>query len=60
MNAKIAVSVIRIEVIIYLLLCNLDDCTFNEICKFQPYLESFYSNELFLPSLLRPNEPVQK
>ena len=34
MNAKISAFVICVEVIIYLLLYNLDDCTFNNQMKF--------------------------
>ena len=35
MNAKISVFVICVEVIIYLLLHNLHDCTFNVLSNFQ-------------------------
>ena len=38
MNAKISVSVICVEAIMYLLLCNLHDCAFNPI----------YNTNLFL------------
>ena len=33
MNAKISVFVICVEAIIYLLLCNLHDCTFNNVAR---------------------------
>ena len=42
MNAKISVFVICVEVIVYLSLCNLHDCTFNLIFLIKPF---FYTTE---------------
>ena len=40
MNAKISVLVIRVEVIIYLLLYHLHDCTFTEVKSKNPITPS--------------------
>ena len=40
MNVKIAVFVTRVEVIIYLLLYNLNDCTFKACVRY--FLSNFY------------------
>ena len=43
MNAKIAMFVTCVEAIIYLLLCNLHDCTFNvALFAIQKYVQASY------------------
>ena len=48
MNAKIYVFVICVEAIIYLLLCNLHDCTFNLIKFFESNrFDKFLFDQIF-------------
>ena len=49
MNAKISVFVIRVEAIIHLLLYNLHDCTFKDLCRIP---EAAYDYQKLLLALL--------
>ena len=52
MNAKISVFVIYVETIIYLLLYNLHDCTFNGWNKSDPDIQSSSPEGVFCNALL--------